>query len=306
MQGAETAELRCSLHRQNESATHCEQRDHWQRVDPDLKHLLNRRVPAMTVSNQGKSSAHAPQGIPPLNIQASNVIELSESLSTGNFEKIGHHSASYRNWALPLVLKRDKMPVDSNRRSNRSCRPSNRSSVRLARAILNTSISVATPELSRRLTADKSILTTLGWGECRNARSRSPTAGEESISIAPYKYTRARSSLATTVPSLSTRLLSPSTGIDSFPGQCLKISMTDQRQPFCEIVLASVWPLPGGDNCGVVKYLRTGHAHCATMSAESGQFCPNMGIRGQLPLERDLIRSAMGETLSRIGPGSWM
>ena len=39
------------------------------------------------------------------------------------------------------------------------------------------------------------------------------------------------------------------------------------------------------------------------MSAESGQFRPNMGIRGQLRLDRDLIWSATGENLSRIRSG---
>lgn len=33
--------------------------------------------------------------------------------------------------------------------------------------------------------------------------------------------------------------------------------MADQREPFCEIVLASVWPLPDSANCRVVKGLRT-------------------------------------------------
>ena len=43
----------------------------------------------MSVPNQGQSRAHPAQRGPPLNVQAPNIVELTESLSAGNFEKIG-------------------------------------------------------------------------------------------------------------------------------------------------------------------------------------------------------------------------
>src|SRR5271166_1697329 len=104
----------------------------------------------MSISNQGQSRAHPAQGGPQLNVQAPNIVELTESLFAGNFEKIGHQTA-----AQPRVvhlrmpsLNRDRMPVASNRRCKRSCNPSSLSSVLQFRAIFNASIRVATPELS--------------------------------------------------------------------------------------------------------------------------------------------------------------
>src|SRR5579864_6872301 len=94
-------------------------------------------------------------------------------------------------------LNRDKMPVASNRRCKRSCNPCSLSSVLQFRAIFNASIRVATPELSIWVTPDKSMLTVLGCGACKRAISWSRTAGEESISIRPYKDANAPFSLAT-------------------------------------------------------------------------------------------------------------
>src|SRR5208283_3189417 len=105
-------------------------------------------------------------------------------------------------------LKRDKMPVASNRRCKRSWSPCNLSSVLQFRAIFNVSIRVATPELSISVTPDKSMPTVLGCGASKRAISWSRTAGEESISILPFKDARAPCSLATMLISgLSTRLL---------------------------------------------------------------------------------------------------
>jgi len=89
------------------------------------------------------------------------------------------------------------MPVASNRRCKRSCSPCNLRSVLQFRAIFNASIRVATPELSIWVTPDKSMLTVLGCGACKRAISWSSTAGEESISMRPFKDARAPCSLAT-------------------------------------------------------------------------------------------------------------
>jgi hypothetical protein len=88
------------LHGQDESAAHSHQGNHRQRVNPDLKHLVNGCSPPMSISNQGQSRAHPTQGGPQLNVQAPNVVELTQSLSTGNFEKVGHQTASYPEWFI--------------------------------------------------------------------------------------------------------------------------------------------------------------------------------------------------------------
>ena len=149
------------------------------------------------------------------------------------------------------------MPVVSNSRCKRSCNPCSLSSVLQSRAIFSASIKVATPELSIWVTPDKSMLTVLGCGACKRAISWSRTAGEESISMRPFKDARAPCSLATMLISgLSTRLLSPSNGIGSSPAQCPEVSMTDHANIQPKIMLASIWPLPGSGNCRMVKYLR--------------------------------------------------
>ena len=118
-------------------------------------------------------------------MSGSHIVELIESLSASNFEKIGHQTASHPEWFISRMppLKSDRMPVASNRRCNRSCNPCSLSSVLQFRAIFNASIRVATPELSIWVTPDKSMLTVLGCGACKRAISWSRTAGEESISI---------------------------------------------------------------------------------------------------------------------------
>jgi hypothetical protein len=82
------------------------------------------------------------------------------------------------------------MRVDSKSCSKPACNPCNLSRVFLARAILSASTSVAIPELSKWLTPDRSTHTSFGHGDCNRARSRSRTAGEESISIRPDRYAR--------------------------------------------------------------------------------------------------------------------
>jgi hypothetical protein len=82
------------LHGQDESAAHSHQGNHRQRINPDLKHLVDCCTPSMSVPNQGQSRAHPAQGGPQLNVQAPNIVELTESLSAGNFEKIDHQTAS--------------------------------------------------------------------------------------------------------------------------------------------------------------------------------------------------------------------
>src|SRR5450755_2518226 len=105
-------------------------------------------------------------------------------------------------------LNRYRMPVASNRRCKRTCNPCSLSSVLQFRAIFNASIRVATPELSIWVTPDKSMLTVLGCGACKRAISWSRTAGEESISIRPYKDANAPFSFATVfIPDFS--ILSP-------------------------------------------------------------------------------------------------
>jgi len=45
------AQFRCSLHREDESAAHREQSNHWERVNPDVEHLLNGCSPPMSIPN---------------------------------------------------------------------------------------------------------------------------------------------------------------------------------------------------------------------------------------------------------------
>jgi hypothetical protein len=61
---------------------------------------MNSGTPPMSVSNQGQSRAHPAQGGPQLNVQAPNIVELTESLSASNFEKIGHQTASHPEWFI--------------------------------------------------------------------------------------------------------------------------------------------------------------------------------------------------------------
>src|SRR5208283_2623396 len=81
-------------------------------------------------------------------------------------------------------------------------------SVLYLRAILRASIRVATPELSICVIPDKSMLTIFGCGVSNSARSQRRTAGEESISIRPYKDANAPLLLATIfIPDFSISLL---------------------------------------------------------------------------------------------------
>src|SRR6185437_16445698 len=128
-------------------------------------------MPTMPVPNQGQSRTHRAQGIPQLNIQAPDVVESAYGLSPGNFEEIGHQSALFPDSLMfgRSLLKRERMPVMSKRRSNRSSKPCNLISVFWARATFNASMRVATPELSICVTADKSMVTVPGWREFKSA-----------------------------------------------------------------------------------------------------------------------------------------
>jgi hypothetical protein len=84
------------LHGQDETAACRQEGNHRQRVNPDVQHLVNGCSPPKSISNQGQGRTHPAQGGPQLNVQAPNIVELAESLSAGNFEKVGHQTASHQ------------------------------------------------------------------------------------------------------------------------------------------------------------------------------------------------------------------
>src|SRR5208337_2598004 len=100
VQSPEPPQLRCSLHGQDESAAHRQQRNHRQGVNSYFEHLANDCMPPMAISYQRQSRTDCTQGGPPLNVQAPNIVELTESLSAGIFEKIGHQTASHPEWFI--------------------------------------------------------------------------------------------------------------------------------------------------------------------------------------------------------------
>ena len=186
------------------------------------------------------------------------------------------------------------MPVDWNSRSNRPSKPCKLTSVLWLRAILRTSIRVATPELSIWVTADRSTVSTLQRGPCNVVRSSARIAGEESISKRPQiRAVVPFSPVTTSISGLSIRLvLLPSNGIPSFPPECREFFATDywdcaaKRYGTSMAITGQAAIPPLSNTCPAMRNC------CQRVGNIWADTCPNKGRCGQR--RPDPIKSAIG------------
>src|SRR5262245_4564568 len=117
MQSSKTAQLRRSLHSQNESSTNRHQRDHGHGINTDLEHLFYRCLPAITIPNKGQGSAHSLERGPQLNIQAADIAKMIDGSFAHVFEHICHRDTFDPEERLeqPPASKRSSTPVTSKR-----------------------------------------------------------------------------------------------------------------------------------------------------------------------------------------------
>ena len=117
VQSPKAAQLRGSLHSENEPSANRHQGDHRQRINADLQHLAHGCLPPITVPYKWQRVAYRAQRRPQLNVQTPDVVEFTDGPFSDVFENSCHQDTFDAEEILvqPLISNRANTPVTSNR-----------------------------------------------------------------------------------------------------------------------------------------------------------------------------------------------